>query len=266
VYVWDTLAGTVVQSFDAQPYKIIGIAFSDKDTLLTQGNGGKFADIVKVWNARTGKLLRSFEVPANWAGTAFSHDGKLLALTVAGDPNILQVWDTDTGKQLYTEKEHYPGLFFSHDGRHVIASRQHRLAHGKYDTIVTFREARTGKVQRTLELKDTQAAISDLTPDGKHLIGHTFIANEDQAKWRTRLQLFDAETGKVVRTLIEQRSGDLKSALFSPDGRFVTGVNHNERGLSVWDRKTGERKWEFPTTGASSTIRALPGTARCSST
>lgn len=245
VVVWDLKTGRVLQNFKSHPYTIRGLAFLGKDTLLVQGRGNKWKDEVIAYNARTAKLLRSFEVHENWAGTAFSHDGKLLALTTTGDPNILRVWDTEAGKELYSDREHYPFLFFSQDDRFIISSRQNRIKFGVYDTIVTFRDARTGNVARKVELKDKQSTITDVSPDGKFLVGYTFINHEMQKNWRTRLQLFNAETGELVRTFLEQRSGDLKSAVISPDGKYVSGVDHNEREMALWEVETGKRVGTF---------------------
>src|SRR5262249_31798655 len=128
-----------------------------------------------------------------------------------------------------------------------VSCRHDRIAYGKYDAIVSLRDARSGKLLRKLELKDRFTMITDVSPDGKFLVGHTHIPHEIQDKWRSRLQLFNAESGELVRTLLEQRTGDLKSATFSPDGRFVAGVDHTVRSLGVWDVRTGKKVWTFPT-------------------
>jgi WD40 repeat protein len=244
VILWDLPSGNVILNLVAHEYPLRGLAFLDDDTLLTQGHDGQ-RDALKTWSLPSGKLVRSVVIPVNWAGTAFSHDGKLLALTTPGDPNTLHVWDTQTGKELFADKEHYPHVFFSPDNRLVIASRRQLIEKQRYNTHVTMRDARTGEIVRKLELKETMATITDISADGKHLIGHTFIHHDMQDKWRSRLQLFDAETGVVLKTIHEQRSGDMKGAHFSPDGQLVVAVNHEEHGISVWEVASGQKRWTF---------------------
>src|SRR6516165_2642368 len=88
VLVWNHETGRILQNFVAHPYIVDGLVFADNDTLLTQGREAS-EDLVKAWQASTGKMLRSFRVPENVAGPAFSHDGKLLALSTPGNPNTL---------------------------------------------------------------------------------------------------------------------------------------------------------------------------------
>jgi WD40 repeat protein len=255
VQVWDVKRGHVIQSIvaHANPFEFFGIAFLDDDTLLTTGNDGKgYRNAVKAWDPRTGKLLRSFDVRSDWNNSPFalSSDGKLLALMARGEPGKLHVWDTAERRELFADKDASALPTFSSSTRHVITSRHNRLEFGKYDTIVTLRDARTGKNARTVELKLFHSFITDVSPDGKYLVGHTHIHHEIQDKWRSRLQLFDAESGQLVRTFLEQRSGDMRAAVFSPDGKFVTGVDHTERALGVWEVESGKKKWTFPNSRA----------------
>lgn len=251
VQVWDLATGRVIQNFvaHANPYQFHGLAFVDNDTLFTLGNDGAgFKESFKAWHARTAKQQRTFDVRYDWNNTAFtlSHDGKLLAQRSGGQPQKLHVWDTSAGKELYAEPIDAAQPFFSSDSKFVLTCRQHRLAYQKYDTIVTIRDARAGKPVREIVIKNLQTFITDLSPEGKYLVGHSHIPHEVQDKWRSRLQLFNAESGDLVRTLHEQRSGDPKSAVFSPDGKFVTGVDHTVRSMSVWDVQSGKRVWTLP--------------------
>ena len=59
------------------------------------------------------------------------------------------------------------------------------------------------------------------------------------------MQLFDAESGELVRTFLEQCTGDMKAAVFSHDSKFVAALNDNEKGVTVWNVATGEKRWTF---------------------
>jgi WD40 repeat protein len=244
ILVWNHETVRLVQNFVAHPYTLRGLVFAGNDTLLTQGREAS-QDAVKAWHATTGKMLRSFAVPENWAGTAFSHDGKLLALTTPGNPNDLHVIDTQTGKELYTDKEHYPSLFFAPDDRSVICCRVDSVGKRQISTI-TVREAHTGKVVRKLELKDQLTVLTGLSADGKQFVGYTHITDGNPNNWQGRWQLYDAETGKAIRTIIEQRLLDLKAFVFSPDGLLVAGADLEAGGISLWDVGSAKKTHSFP--------------------
>src|SRR5262245_20291223 len=78
----------------------------DSDTVLTVAcspdgrllAGAGFANAVKIWDARTGELLRSLEGPARTTrrSIVFSPDGQ--RLLGAGDDGVVRVWHAWTGK------------------------------------------------------------------------------------------------------------------------------------------------------------------------
>jgi WD40 repeat protein len=248
IEVWDLPAGGFVHKWIAHPYpySLHNLVFADNDILLTHGRASEASpseDMVKAWNARSGKMTRSFAVPEKWKGTAFSHDGKLLAFTTAGraQGNTLHVWDTRTGKQLYSDTELYPTLFFTPDDRLLIACSLWNVNQQLVSTI-TFRAARTGKVVRKLELKEPAPAIASISSDGKYLLGVTHVIyGGDTSKYKCHWQLFDAETGKAIRTIVINGVNTPRTFAFSPDGRLVTGLDVDNRTVCVWEAATGKK-------------------------
>src|SRR5262249_7250402 len=134
---------------------------------------------------------------------------------------------------------------FSTSARHLFSFTYNNVPLGKHDTIVDLRDSRGGKEVRKVELKGQHTFISDVSRDGKHLVGHAQIPHDIQEKWRDRLQIFDADSGKLIHTLLEQRFGDLKGTVFSLDGKYVASKDHGARAMAVWDVQTGKRVWTF---------------------
>lgn len=234
VVVWDLTNGRVIRNITAFPRQVGAVVFADHDSVLAIdgaiADGGPRAKYtVKAWDVRTGKVLRSFEISeSNYS--VFSHDGKLLA-TMWGPE--LEVWDTQTGKSLFRDIERHAHVFFSLDDRVVITCRPQNIK-DRFVRIMTFRESRTGKITRTMELKDANAIVG-VSPDGQHLLAHTPIPEKPARYYNGyRLQLLDAQTGKAVHTLADRTTVAAHSCVFSPDGRLVAGES------STWDVKTGK--------------------------
>ena len=73
------------------------MAFSPDGKLLSAGGGGQQA---KLWNTKSGKLIRSLDAPGNGAlTTVFSTDGKLLAVGNRND--VTRLFEVETGKLVH---------------------------------------------------------------------------------------------------------------------------------------------------------------------
>jgi WD40 repeat protein len=120
---------------------------------------------VKLWDAQTGKVLRTFQ-GTSW-GVAFSPDGKRLA-SVAWDDQRgeLKVWDTQTGGKLFLLKGHVHRVIsvaFSADGK--------RLASVAYDEeMVKVGDAQTGQELLTLQGGKNIRRVA-FSPNGHRLAG-----------------------------------------------------------------------------------------------
>jgi WD40 repeat protein len=241
ILVWDTASRKAVRRIVADRFSILTIAFGPDNSLAALGQN---ADRVMVWDVGTGAVRRSFPVPANWAGADFSADGRLLATTSAHppNPNRLRVWDVAIGKQLFEDEEPFPTVFFLPDGKHVLTSRMEQKA--KHETIVTVRDSQAGKVISRTRFPG-RITFTDITPNGKLLVGLTFVDHKLQDHWRHRVQLFDLDTGECLRTLAETRIGAWGRARFTPDGKGVAALLDDSR-CAVWDTATGKELHTFP--------------------
>jgi RNA polymerase sigma factor (sigma-70 family) len=223
----------------------------------------------------TGKDLHAFETPVqHWPTVTFSPDGKRLAL-VAQDGSALEVWDADKRvlvKRLPAPEKTHPEYRWRYaggltpDGSEVwlalhsgdvarwnattfrelprlkagadqapkqllpLPDGRTLLAPCDYDWVRVFDRA-TGR-ERTIPDRYGWDTYFALSPDGE------FVATGDESG---RIDLLDATTGKLVRTL-RATGAPVQRLVFGPDGA-VLGVGD---GLPVGNRKNLD-----------STVRAL---------
>jgi WD40 repeat protein len=190
---------------------------------------------VKVWDARTGELLRTLveSTPRGFCSpVTFSNDSKRIAALV--DLTKLTLWDTATGK----EKAAFEvagdwdcwGLAFSPDGR-TLAAAGHPIP-SMHDTgYVRLFDAKTGKVlwEQTKAHAERVHALA-FSPDGKALASGSMDLT---------VKLWDAATGKLLRTFVGHGERGVFRVALSPDGKTLAsgGMDGTCR---VWDVDTGE--------------------------
>jgi eukaryotic-like serine/threonine-protein kinase len=173
---------------------------------------------VRVWDAAAGSAVLTLRLPGGFYRLAFSKDGKYLA---AGGPGKLMVWETSSGKSIYSfNVAQSVSMAFSPDGS--------LLASGGSSGEVTVWEMATGK--RALPFKNGQ--LFDLsvafTRDGKRLAaGGTGGI----------VKIWEVSTRKELLTVKHRK--DVYAIAFSPDGTKL--ASGDEQGLvKVWDTRSGE--------------------------
>jgi|GEM_PF-1595110 len=169
------------------------IAFSRDGKTLAEATAG---NTVRLWKVDTGKEI--VPVSSGHHGSvnrlAVSADGKVLT-TFAGDQTIRQ-WDVATGKELRQTKVPTNGVTFSGDGKLAAWTTVARAA-TLWD-VVQAKEIRTidlpGQLAKKVAFVGLNAAPA-LSADGKWLA----MRGRDQV-----LRVFDAASGKELRTLVER--------------------------------------------------------------
>jgi WD40 repeat protein len=228
VRLWDTQTGELKWSREEEGISVFPFVFSpDGKTLAGRDNWR-----VILADARTGQTIRTLKTNLEnvTAGPVYAPGGRTFAVgsSASGlgrDYGALDVWDTQTGKSLWSTQVPELGstdirwVAFSPDGRKLAAGGQ---ATGVWS-------AQTGKLTWRLP-GDADAAA--FLPDSRVLV---LVAWDDEARSR-QVKLWDLLTGQITRTL-----GGLPSAFLSPDGRTVASVSPNGT-VDLWDVRTGMRR------------------------
>lgn len=239
VRTWDVTTGNLqlADSFGRTTTTWALVVSADGSTCA----GGIPADAdatIQVWDATTGKQTKSI-VPEHVGGEwvlAISPDGTRLAS--GGRDGKILIMNTETGKELFSFTEHTDGintLVFSHDGT--------RLASSAKDSKIRLWDVDNGNTLLTLTDDCGSLAFS---PDRKIL-----------ASVGRGINLWNLETGIIMKTLTKYEGSITKALVFSPDSKtLITGGI----GLKLWNVDTGVLimgRTEYANTQGLSIIQSL---------
>jgi len=201
---------------------------------------------VRLWDARTGRMLRRLGDPAEQVtAVAVSPDGRRVAAGcgIAGGKGAVHVWDVATGAAVWSESDaakEVLALAFAPDGSTLAATA---------DGVITIHDAQTGTARKTLTGHRGGATAVEFSPDGRSLYC-------GEAHGGTRV--WDAGTGQLVRTCYAPRPRAesftvdrlMNSVSVSADGNTLatcaSSVNNEFAGtVRLWDARTGMLRRDF---------------------
>ena len=220
------------------PWEITEMAFLPGGRHLVTAGWGP---VVRVWDAATGKEVRSFR-DDEYVTEGLSPDGALLVTSEGREQKSLQVWDVASGKKVRSFGTGAK-VVFAPDGKTLAALEDDERG-------PRFWDASTGRPLPQLRLRgeDLDAvAAAAFSPDGKRLV--TFGFGSRQA-----VRLWDLGTGEALWG----RDGGGAFA-FSPDGK-VLAVAGTDHAIHLLEAAGGKERGVFRGHGGPiNSIAFLPG-------
>jgi len=120
VRVWDVeTAKTVIGPIKTGHVNVNAAIYSHNTTKIATGEGNE-SNGVKIWDAKTGKLLSTIEHEGIvWSLTWTSDDKKL---TIGSHNGLIRIYDTDTWQQIATLAGHNNGVFSLYHHNRLLVS------------------------------------------------------------------------------------------------------------------------------------------------
>jgi WD40 repeat protein len=257
VRLWEIDTGKELKKFtghvveaakkDQTPGWTWSVCFSpDEKQVLSSGS---FNKTLRLWDLENDKEVRKIESASpdpkpdpdaekmekkrvRVYGAAFSPDGRHVLSGEAGETPILRLYETETGKEVRTFTGHTGWVWrvaFSPDGAKIASA-------GCNDYSFRIWETESGKtlVNGAKAHKGFVVAIA-FSPDGKKLL----TSGRDMT-----VKLWDAESGKLLKTYADLPS-NAESLAFSKDGkRFLAGARNV---VLLYDTTSGKvlHRFEF---------------------
>lgn len=183
-----------------------------------------------LWNTETAKLIASYTREKNYQNDfhVFSPDSKLLA-TPAKDPEMVQLWSTETGYPKFLLMGHSWGVssvIFSSDGNNIVNSSGRAF----------LWDAKTGKRKASFISPEKFSFSLQFTPDGTALVGYARALYKDISD--NRIWIWDTQTGQQ-KFILKEHKGRITRTLFTPDGKKLVSGSADGT-MRFWDLETGE--------------------------
>lgn len=209
----------LLRTLEGHKGTIYSVAFDPQGETLASGSDD---GAVKLWEARTGKLLRTLGHQTVVLSVAFDPQGEMLASGSAD--STVKLWETRSGKLLRTLEEHQGRV------RSVAFDPQGRtLASGSDDKTVKLWEARRGRLLRTLEGHRDVVLSAVFDPQG----GTLASGSADQT-----VKLWEAHSGKLLRTL-EGHQAPAYSVTFDPHSGTLASGSYDQT-VKLWEARSGK--------------------------
>lgn len=184
-------------------------------------SGGSFDPAAKLWDAATGKLLRTMDGhETSVRSIAFSPDG--LQVVSGSLDGILIIWDTRTGARVDTLRS--PEQFV----RAIAVAPKGSIFASAAGKTVTLWDRLTRKPTSTLSGHDGLIYAMAFSPDGQQLV----TGGDDKT-----VKLWDVATGRMLQTF-EGHSRRVNATAFSPDGTKAASGGEDKK-VKIWNVRTG---------------------------
>jgi WD40 repeat protein len=231
IELWNPTTGDCIQSLK-KPGELCSLAMTADGNILTVTEGATFANGPKggqaqLWDAKTGKLIRTLE-PEGVRRIDVAADGTILTFGEPGNLYSCKLWAPDGSRCLHRFRDGNPtdGVFAS-DGA-VLLNDWQRLM--RWDPA-------TG--QSTRIIKGDHWGFTSIAAGTNGIIA--------TASHGGAVKVWNAESGQCVHTLLErsQYGGDRPSTVAVLSGGNIVTSTPNQPNR-IWSSKTGQCVQKLP--------------------
>jgi hypothetical protein len=192
----------------------------DGKTLVSVGND----KTVRLWDASTGKLLKTLEGHDDWVGSVVVTPDGTRAVTAGGD-HVIRVWDLKAQKEVMRLEGHtvaVRGLALTGDGKTLIS--------GSSDKTCRAWNLSTGKeIKRYGDREEAVESVA-VTPNGAFVL----VGNDVGV-----VTVYDAKTGAVKSKHDAHDGATVYTIVTTADGKTAYS-GARDKDIHVWDVATGK--------------------------
>jgi WD40 repeat protein len=226
IYIWDTQSGVFLTELQDDRSFITALVFSPDGKWFATGSEDK---IVRVWNAKTGKLTSTLK----------GHEGKGFSIfflsdcrrLITADGNSVRVWDFLDGTLLHLLQDKINGIITI-----ALSPDEHSISVGGKNIYLCDME--TGNKTTEMQIIGIVPTCLSFSPDSELIAAGT---NEGS------IRVWDVRTGLDI-FILRGHKGIIEKVTFSPDGSLIVSSEWQEAySVRMWDSQTGN------------CLRVLPG-------
>ena len=266
--LWDRSTGAMLRTFGPHEHSVVDAQISGDGAFVLTAAANRPSShtrILRVWDARSGRLVRKLE--GDWGPASFApRDSVLAAATGTRGGNVIEVREAGSGALLASLRGHdarIVDLSFSADGASIASCGEDQTA--RVWSLRSGLQRRTRTHARALSAAAVSAdGTRMLTADDGGGVQLTRIADwhdpiplesHEQAMWSVAFSpdgskavtasqdgnaiVWDLEAGLEEATL-DLHGDTVTHAEFSPDGRRIVTASYDETA-ALWDAASGER-------------------------
>lgn len=224
INIWEPLSGSPAGETLAHP-TVIAMAFSPQGDKLLTGSGGNedAEDDAKLWEASTGRLIRTFDHGRWVQAVGFSPDGQRI-VTAGG--SMIRIWNAETGAEIKTTYDEYEFasrkfLAISPDLKWAAAEDEH-FDESRF--VLDIFDVSSGKIARSVNAHTSFIRSAAFSPDSRWIA--TASMDGTAKNW-------EVGTGRLNNTFAGH-SNSVESVVFSPGGRWII-TGSIDGSIRVWD-------------------------------
>jgi WD40 repeat protein len=203
VTLWDVETRRELRRFDTADWQMASYSADGRFVATVDSDGN-----THILNADTGAKVHVLDTELNPPiRTVFTPDGSQLVVMARGHgisarDNHVQVFDTATGKQLWSKEGHRDG------SRSIAMSRrgEYFVTAGAFDNIVRIWQTATGRELATLHAAEGVGLALAISPDGRYLVSSGQAEGDHAIRvWKLpeRLWSSDSVTSEFVLAISE---------------------------------------------------------------